>query len=75
VQLIDGILCVVVARHGDEREAARFAGEFVLDEHHFADRAGRGEEILEVGLSGVEREVPHVEFRAHGLACFFLLLS
>jgi hypothetical protein len=65
VELVDGVLCICFACHGDESESARFAGEFILHQHHFADGSGLCEEILEIGLGRVEREVPDVEFCAH----------
>ena len=61
----DGSLRVCVGPHGHEREAAGFAGEFVLDEKHFADRTCLREIVLQVGLSRVEGQIAHVEFVAH----------
>jgi hypothetical protein len=71
VELIDRVLCVCFTRHCDESEAAGFAGEFVLHEHHFADSARLSKQILKIRLSGVEREIPDVEFGAHWLVFFF----
>jgi hypothetical protein len=69
VELRDGGLRIGVTSHRDERKTARFAGEFVLDEQHFGDRAGLREEILQIGLGRVEREVAHVEFVTHVIFC------
>ena len=40
IELRDGRLSVRLSTHRDEGEAARLAGEFVLHERHFRDRAG-----------------------------------
>ena len=61
----DGSLRVCVGPHGHEREAAGFAGEFVLDEKDFAHWTRLREIILQVGLSRVEGQIAHVEFVAH----------
>lgn len=65
MELSDRILRFLIARHGDERETARFAGELILHQHDFADGAGLAEEILKIWLGGVEREIPDVEFVTH----------
>jgi len=61
----DGLLRVFIRRHGDEGEAAGFAGEFVLHKHDFGDRASLREVVLEIGLGRVERQVADVEFITH----------
>ena len=71
VELIDRVLRICLTRHGDEGEAAGFAGEFVLHEHHFTDSARLSKQILKIRLSGVKREIPDVEFGAHWLVFFF----
>jgi hypothetical protein len=74
VKLIYRILRFRIAPHGYEGEAARFAGELILDQQHFANRSGLRKEVLEIGLGGIERKVPHVKFGAHfGLSAFFSL--
>ena len=72
MELRDRILRIGFTGHRHEGEAAGFAGEFVLHEHYFAHCPGLGEEVLEIWLGGVEREVPDVEFGAHGLVCWSL---
>jgi hypothetical protein len=59
------VLRILIRDHGHECEAARFAGELILNQHHFFHGSHRAEEILEFGFRGVEREVPHVEFITH----------
>ena len=65
VELRDRILRIGIAAHGHEREAARFAGEFVLHQHHFGHGTGLREIILEISLRRVEGEISNVEFVAH----------
>jgi len=65
MELRDCVLRIGVVRHGDEREAARFAGEFVLHEEDFGHGTDLCKIILEVRLGRVEREVAHVEFVTH----------
>ncbi len=38
------------------------AGFPVLDDDGLADRAGSGEELLEIGLFGIEGEIPNEQF-------------
>src|SRR5437016_6043886 len=40
IEFGDGILSVLLGTHRHKSKAARFAGEFVLHERHFLDRAG-----------------------------------
>jgi hypothetical protein len=46
--------------HCDKGKAARFAGEFVLHEGDFGDRARLREKILEVGFGGIEGKISDV---------------
>jgi hypothetical protein len=51
--------------HLDEAEAARLPGRPIADEtdgHHLAD--GR-EELLELGLAGIERKISYVQSHVH----------
>lgn len=65
MELGDCGLRVSVVRHGDECEAARFTGEFVLHQQHFRYRTRLCEVILEIGLRRIEGEISYVEFVAH----------
>ena len=67
MKLGDRRLRIGIARHGDEREAARFAGKFVLHQHHFSYRTGLREIILKIGFRRIERKIADVEFVSHGM--------
>jgi hypothetical protein len=60
VELGDRFLCIGLVRHGDEGEAARLAGEFVLHEGNFINCADLSEEILEFRFSGIEGKISYV---------------
>ena len=60
VELRDRRLCLSIAGHGDEAEAAGVSGHFILHECSLRDAARAGEEILKIVLSGVEGKVPDV---------------
>jgi hypothetical protein len=51
--------------HGDKREAARAAAEFVHDQIDAGHGAVGREEILEIVFGGVEGEVSYEQFSAH----------
>ena len=56
----DRFLCVGLCRHGDECEAARFTGEFVLHQGDFLHRPDASKHILEIGLGRVEGKISYV---------------
>jgi len=56
----DCFLCIGLRRHGDECEAARFTGEFVLHQGDFLHRPDPSEHILEIGLGRVEGKISYV---------------
>jgi hypothetical protein len=51
--------------HGDKRETARAAAEFVHDHIDFDNVAVRGEHILKLIFSSVEGKISNKQFRAH----------
>jgi hypothetical protein len=53
-------LCVRFGRHGHKRETARFAGEFILHQRDFLNRARLGEKILEIRFGCVEGKIAYV---------------
>ena len=60
VELRDRRLCLSIAGHGDEAEAAGVSGHFVLHESCLGDAAGTCEEVLKVVFGGVEGKIPDV---------------
>jgi localization factor PodJL len=60
IEIGDRFLRIGFISHGDKSEAARFAGEFVLHESDFGDRARLREEVLEIGFGGVEGKISDV---------------
>ena len=48
--------------HGDEREAARFAGHAIHHQRYFGDFAMLFEKILKIVFSGLKREITYVQF-------------
>ena len=56
----DCFLCIGLRRHGDECEAARFTGEFVLHQGDFLHRPDPSEHILKIGLGRVEGKISYV---------------
>ena len=65
MELSDRVLSFLIANHSDEREAARFTGELVLNQQDLADSARLREVVLQIGLGGIEGQISHVEFVAH----------
>jgi hypothetical protein len=58
-------VCVFFVFHGDKRETARAAAEFVHDQVHFDDVAVGGEHVLKLVFCGVEGKVSYKQFRTH----------
>ena len=71
----DCVLRFLIGRHGDEREAARFAGEFILHEQDFVNNARLGEEILKVGFRRRKRQIADVEFSGHITYLLYLVFA
>ena len=65
MELRDGLLGLLGARHGDKGEAAGLAGEFILHEGRLGDGAALGEMILKIHFGGVEGKIPDEEFGVH----------
>ncbi len=63
----DGILSLLITRHGHETESAGLAGHFVLHDYHISDRTGLAEVILQIEFHRVERDISDVEFIGHEL--------
>jgi len=60
--------------HGHEREPAGTTRGAVHDDLNLADRPVLGECVLEVVFSGLERDVPDIELRAHRLILVLTLV-
>ena len=60
VELADRRLCLSIAGHGDEAEAAGVSGHFILHEGCLGDAAGACKEILKIVFGGVEGKIPDV---------------
>ena len=71
VEKADGLLCFLVAGHGDEGKAAGLARELILHQSGFGDAACLGEEVLQVHFWGVEGKIPDVEFVTHLVCLLF----
>jgi hypothetical protein len=69
VEKADGLLGFFCGRHRHEAKAAGFAGEFILHQSGFGDRAGLGEMILKIVFGGIEGKISDVEFSGHIVIC------
>ena len=66
VELVDGPLRIVVARHLDEREPARPTRGHVAHDPHGIDGADLSEHLFELGFSRFVREIPNKQPTTHG---------
>src|SRR5690606_35405208 len=57
IELLDRLVGLLVTRHRDEREAARTSGHAVAHDGDRVDGADLAEQLLELGLAGLERKV------------------
>lgn len=63
----DGVLGLLIARHGDKTESAGLTAHLVLHDNHIGDRTGLAEMILQIEFHRVERDISDVEFIGHEL--------
>lgn len=63
----DGVLGLLIARHGDKTKTTGLAAHLVLHDDDIGDRTGLTEVILQIEFHRVERDISDVEFIGHEL--------
>jgi hypothetical protein len=65
IHLADRFISALFGGHGDEGKPAGALGHAIDDELNFGHLAILGEQVLEVVLRGVERQITDIELGAH----------
>jgi hypothetical protein len=65
VECFDSGIGSFLGLHGDKSETARAATEFIFDDIDLRHRAMRAEQVAELLLRGIEREVSYKQFCTH----------
>jgi len=60
IEFADGALSVLLRSHRDKGKSAGLAGEFVLHERHFLDRAGLRKKLLQFVFRRIEGKIAYV---------------
>lgn len=63
----DGVLRLLITRHGYKTKTTGLATHFILHDYHISDRTGLTEVILQIEFHRVERDISDVEFIGHEL--------
>lgn len=63
----DGVLGLLIARHGNETKTTGLTAHLILHDDDIGDRTGLAEVILQIEFHRVERDISDVEFIGHEL--------